>query len=169
MLLFVYLYISKRSFTSVISLLKKCCFCIREQKFACWWHYCCICFIGIILISGGPSFSVSPCSDGEVILSQCVLEGSTVTILCTVDDTSINWISDSFSDVALITSSFTEDTLLNMSVRFEFVDRTTNCFTSSATFLKVQPSINGLVLNCQPSNPAQSRAVITIFIISKIS
>ena len=87
----------------------------------------------------------------------------------------MNWISDSFSEVALIAqsvpeevlvvTSVTEDTELNGTAKFQYVETTDSCIKSNATFYRIQRSMNGLVFNCTPSNPSRSGATVTFFVV----
>ena len=120
------------------------------------------------VISGNTLVSLNPCYYGQLLLYQCTLKGTNVTILCTVQGHSLNWVSPLFSTVPLISDTSGSYAELNNTVILRFVAENSDCIESSATFYKIQQLSPEILVICSPNTGSVIGAFIHIIVLGTL-
>ena len=121
-----------------------------------------------LVISDSPPASVNPCYYGQLLLFQCALEGTDVTILCTVQGRSLNWVSSLFSTVPRISDTSGSYAELNNTVILRFVAENSDCIESSATFYKIQQLGPEIIVHSSPDTVTVNGASIYIIVLGTL-
>ena len=120
------------------------------------------------LLLGSMFLSVDPCNeDQSVAVDVCVLVGTSLAIVCNVQDTAAAWRSPDFESTASISASIPMLTRLNDMVELNFMNQSSTCILSNATIDNVQPSLDGLDIFCWTHIPGRSRANFSIVVIGE--